>query len=137
VQHPELPMENHVTHVEFYQPGAKPGDPIRNAVIIPPGAIDRSPCGTGTSAKCAVLAAKGLLRPGESFVHESIIGSRFTCQYLEDAQVCGAPAIIPRVTGQRMGDRDQHLYDCPGRSFPPGVSASVRWLSPIHGGYHK
>lgn len=120
VQHPELPMENHVTHVEFYQPGAKPGDPIRNAVIIPPGAIDRSPCGTGTSAKCAVLAAKGLLRPGESFVHESIIGSRFTCQYLADAQVCGAPAIVPKVTGRAWVTGINTYMIAPDDPFPLG-----------------
>lgn len=100
VCHPELPFENEITHIEFYEPGEHPGDPVRNAVVIPPGAIDRSPCGTGTSAKCAVLAAKGLLKKGTSFTHESIVGSRFACCYADDAAVCGIPAVVPRVSGR-------------------------------------
>lgn len=99
VHHPELPFEDRVTHVEFYEPTKEEGV-IRNAVVIPPGAIDRSPCGTGTSAKLAVLAKKGKIRKGETFVHESIIGSRFTCKYLEDAAVGGSPAVVPEVTGR-------------------------------------
>jgi len=120
VQHPELPMENQVTHVEFYQLGSNPGDPIRNAVVIPPGAIDRSPCGTGTSAKCSVLAAEGLLKKGGSFVHESIIGSRFTCQYLDDAEVCGIPAVIPRVTGRAWVTGINTYMIAPDDPFPMG-----------------
>lgn len=119
VRHPELPMEDQVTHVEFYQNGA-PGDPVRNAVVIPPGAIDRSPCGTGTSAKCAVLAAKGLLKKGDAFVHESIIGSRFTCRYLEDAQVCGIPAVVPRVTGRAWVTGINTFMLAPDDPFPRG-----------------
>jgi len=69
-------------------------------VVIPPGAIDRSPCGTGTSAKLSVLALKGKIKKGEAFVHESIIGSRFTCRYLEDARVGDYPAVVPEVTGR-------------------------------------
>lgn len=99
VQHPEIRFENHVTHIEFYEKGEE-AHVTKNAVIIPPGAIDRSPCGTGTSAKLSVLAAKGKIRPGESFIHESIIGSRFTCKYVGDTEVAGIPAVIPEVTGR-------------------------------------
>ena len=99
VCHPEIAFENHVTHIEFYQGSIRNEKPVRNAVVIPPGAIDRSPCGTGTSAKLAVLSAKGEIHPGESFVHESIIGSQFTCKYLGDTEVAGIPAVIPEVTG--------------------------------------
>ena len=66
VQHPTIPFEHHVTHVEFYEPTDQEDGAIKNAVIIPPGAIDRSPCGTGTSAKLSVLAAKGEIKKGES-----------------------------------------------------------------------
>lgn len=120
VQHPQIPFENHVTHVEFYQPGAQPGDPIRNAVVIPPGAIDRSPCGTGTSAKCAVLASKGELAKGESFVHESIIGSRFTCTYVEDAKVGDIPAVVPRVSGRAWVTGIHTYLLAPDDPFPEG-----------------
>ena len=98
--HPLIPFENKVTHIEFYEPAAAPSEPVKNAVVIPPGAIDRSPCGTGTSAKLSVLALKGEIKKGEAFVHESIIGSRFTCRYLEDAQVGDYPAVVPEVTGK-------------------------------------
>ena len=100
VQHPTIPFEHHVTHVEFYEPTDQEDGAIKNAVIIPPGAIDRSPCGTGTSAKLSVLAAKGQIKKGESFIHQSIIGSQFKCKYLDDAEVAGIPAVIPQVTGR-------------------------------------
>lgn len=98
--HPELSFMDHVTHVEFSEESSEPGHVVRNAVVIPPGAIDRSPCGTGTSAKMAVLYAKGLLGVGERFVHESIIGSRFTCRIVGTSTVAGHPAVIPEITGR-------------------------------------
>lgn len=100
VQHPTLAFENHVTHIEFYEPSGQPDGAVRNAVIIPPGAVDRSPCGTGTSAKLAVLAAKGQIKKGGSFIHQSIIGAQFLCKYLDDAEVAGRPAVVPEVTGR-------------------------------------
>jgi Proline racemase len=118
--HPEIPFENHVTHVEFYQEGAGQGGATRNAVIIPPGAIDRSPCGTGTSAKLSVLASKGKIKKGESFVHESIIGSQFLCEYLDDAEVCGIPAVIPRVTGRAWVTGIHTFVLEPDDIFPEG-----------------
>ena len=61
--------------------------------------MDRSPCGTGTSAKAALLFEEGKLKVGESFNHESIIGSLFRCDIVEETTVCGRKAIIPRITG--------------------------------------
>ena len=100
VVHPEIPFANHVTHVEFYENSKDEPNLIRNAVVIPPGAIDRSPCGTGTSAKLSVLAKKGAIKKGESFTHESIIGGRFECTYVDDAEVGGLPAVLPEVRGR-------------------------------------
>ncbi len=71
----------------------------RNAVFYGERAIDRSPCGTGTSARLAHLAAKGLLKVGDSFVHESYIGSRFTGRVEAETSVGEVPAIIPSITG--------------------------------------
>ena len=62
-------------------------------------AIDRSPCGTGTSARMAQLAARGALAPGDDFVHESIIGSLFEGRIEATAEVGGRPAIVPSVAG--------------------------------------
>ena len=100
VCHPQIPFENHVTHVEFYEPTDREDKAVKNAVIIPPGAVDRSPCGTGTSAKLSVLAAKEKIKKGESFVHLSILGGHFDCRYLDDTEVEGIPAVIPEVTGR-------------------------------------
>jgi 4-hydroxyproline epimerase len=71
----------------------------RNAVFYGDKAIDRSPCGTGTSARMAQLHAKGKLKAGDSFVHESIIGSLFKGKVEKEVSVAGKPAIIPSIGG--------------------------------------
>ncbi len=120
VQHPEMPFVDKVTHVEFYGPPKSPDATVQNAVVIPPGAIDRSPCGTGTSAKMATLAAKGKLKKGEKFVHESIIGSQFHCEIVEETTVAGLPAVVPRVAG-RAWVTGIHTYVLhPEDPFPKG-----------------
>lgn len=97
--HPELPFVNQVTHVEFSGPPKSAQADIQNCVVALPRVIDRSPCGTGTSAKAALLYEEGKLKVGESFVHESIIGSLFRCEIAEETTVGGRRAIRPRVTG--------------------------------------
>lgn len=99
IKHPELPFVNKVTHVEFAGPPKTKGADIQNCVVALPKVIDRSPCGTGTSAKSALLFAEGKLKVGESFVHESVTGSLFKCEILEETKVGGIQAVIPRVTG--------------------------------------
>ena len=82
-----------IDHIELFVPGSN-GAHSRNFVLCPGNAYDRSPCGTGTSAKVACLAADGKLAPGEVWVQESIIGSRFEATYTrEDGQV------RPSITG--------------------------------------
>lgn len=120
VVHPEIPFENHVTHVEFYEPSGQEDGAVKNAVIIPPGAIDRSPCGTGTSAKLSVLAKKGKIQLGESFIHQSIIGSQFKCTYLANAEVSGIPAVIPEVTGKAWVTGIHTFVLDPDDIFPTG-----------------
>ncbi len=71
----------------------------RNAVFYGDSAIDRSPCGTGTSARLAQLAARGQLGAGDSFIHESFIGSQFTGRVEELTQVGEFPAIVPSIEG--------------------------------------
>ncbi|WP_203291304.1 proline racemase family protein [Maricaulis parjimensis] len=84
-----------IDHIEVTTAQAGEGADSRNFVLCPGGAYDRSPCGTGTSAKLACLAARGQLEPGRDWVQESIIGSRFTARYRP-----GRAGIIPSVTGQ-------------------------------------
>ncbi|WP_419024703.1 proline racemase family protein [Emergencia sp.] len=98
-RHPDLQFVSEVTHIEFYGEPIEQGADIKNCVVALPKTVDRSPCGTGTSAKSAVLYNKGKLKVGESFVHESIIGSCFTCEIVGETTVAGFPAVIPKVTG--------------------------------------
>jgi proline racemase len=72
----------------------------RNIVIFGTGQIDRSPCGTGTSAKMALLHHKGLLKPGEPYIYRSVFGTEFTGKIIEQTHVENRPAIIPEITGK-------------------------------------
>ncbi|MGD8191492.1 proline racemase family protein [Brevibacillus ginsengisoli] len=99
VVHPEYPFIQGVTHVEFYTDPTHPKAHVKNTVVVPPGGIDRSPCGTGTSAKLAVLMAKGEIDLGEEFIHESIVGSLFHGQVLEQTMVGDLPAVVTQISG--------------------------------------
>lgn len=99
VVHPEIPVIRGMTHVEFYGDSIDVSANCRNTVVVPPGGIDRSPCGTGTSAKVATLFAKGELALGQPFVHESIVGSLFYAKALEETKVGNYSAVIPEIAG--------------------------------------
>jgi len=99
VAHPDDPTIAGVSHVQWTGAPRDAKAHGRNAVFYGERAIDRSPCGTGTSARMAQLAAKGRLRPGDSFVHESVIGTLFDGR-VEDASLVGEyDAILPSVAG--------------------------------------
>ena len=97
--HPEDPRISGLSHVMWTGTPRHPEAHARNAVFYGMKAIDRSPCGTGTSARMAQLYAKGKLNVGDSFVHESIIGSLFIGRVEATAQVGDFPAIVPSIEG--------------------------------------
>ncbi|WP_273692204.1 4-hydroxyproline epimerase [Ketogulonicigenium vulgare] len=97
--HPETPAINGLSHIQWTGAPTVDGAHARNAVFYGDKAIDRSPCGTGTSARMAQLAAKGKLSVGDAFWHESIIGSIFKGRVEAAAEVAGQPAIIPSIGG--------------------------------------
>jgi 4-hydroxyproline epimerase len=97
--HPEQHSIRGLTHILWTGAPTKPEAHGRNAVFYGEKAIDRSPCGTGTSARMAQLHAKGKLKAGDPFVHESIIGSLFHGRVEREVQVAGRPAIIPSIGG--------------------------------------
>ncbi len=106
-------------HVVFHGPGADGADAL-SATAIHPGWLDRSPCGTGTSARMAALHARGELALGEQFVNESIIGSRFSGRLLEEVDLAGATAVVPEVSGRAwITGMGQYLLD-PADPFPAG-----------------
>ncbi len=97
--HPEDPSINGLSHVMWTGSPVNPGSTARNAVFYGDKAIDRSPCGTGTSARMAQWYAKGRLKPGDHFIHESYIGCKFTGTIEGVTTVKGKPAIIPGIEG--------------------------------------
>jgi 4-hydroxyproline epimerase len=108
-----------IDHVEFFESRPAGGADSRNFVLCPGGAYDRSPCGTGTSAKLACLAAAGKLEPGALWVQESIFGSRFQARY--------RPAldgrILPSLTGRAYVTAETLLVSDPADPFPEGLPA--------------
>jgi proline racemase len=118
-KHPEIEGLDHCHHVEFIAPGST-AQHSRHAMSIYPGWFDRSPCGTGTSARMAELWARGELALNEDFVNESFIGSRFTGRLISETEVGGIPAVIPTVTGRAwVTGLAQYLLD-PSDPFPAG-----------------
>lgn len=98
-KHPEKPFINVITHVMFY---TRPDDPkatYRNTVVFLPDSLDRSPCGTGTSARVASLFAKGDLALNQEFIHESVIGTQFTARIIEPVTVGPCKGGVPEVSG--------------------------------------
>lgn len=99
VQHPQLAHIKTIDIVEIYDEPTHPEATMKNVVIWAGGSIDRSPCGTGTSAKMATLYAKEKLKINEEFVYESILGTLFKGKLIEETEVGGYKAVIPEITG--------------------------------------
>ncbi len=97
--HPENPTINGCSHILWTGRVLDPTSSARNAVFYGDKAIDRSPCGTGTSARLAQWYARGKIKKGEPFIHESIIGSKFIGRVEEETELHGKPAIIPSIEG--------------------------------------
>jgi proline racemase len=119
--HPADPAIRGCHHVILHAPGVDGADG-RAATAIHPGWLDRSPCGTGTSARMAQLHARGELEIGVPFVHESVIGTRFTGRLVEAAEVAGRAAVVPEITGRAwVTGMGQYLLD-PDDPFPAGFA---------------
>lgn len=99
IQHPTLPHIKTVDLVEIYDAPTHPEATYKNVVIFGQGQVDRSPCGTGTSAKLATLHSKGEIAVGEKFVYESILGTLFYGEIVETTKVGDFDAVIPKVAG--------------------------------------
>ena len=97
--HPEHSQISGLSHILWTGAPTQPGAHARNAVFYGDKAIDRSPCGTGTSARMAQMAAKGRLAAGDEFWHESIIGSIFKGRVEAATELAGRDAIIPSIGG--------------------------------------
>ncbi len=125
-RHPLNPEIDAVGLVMIYADPPAPGAPGRNTVILP-GALDRSPCGTGTCGRMAARVARGQLEIGGEFVHESILGTRFIGRPLDATEVAGIPAIVPSITGRAfITGRAEWVLD-PNDPFPTGYTLPDFW----------
>jgi len=120
VRHPELPHIDRMIDVRFYGEPMSQGADGRNVVILGDHMVDRSPCGTGTSAETALRHARGQLDVGESFVTESIIGTRFTGECVAETTVGDFSAVIPRITGRAHITGYHRFVLDPHDPFPNG-----------------
>lgn len=120
IRHPDEPQIDCVNYVEFSGPPTHPRATLKNTVAVPPGGMDRSPCGTGTCAKMATLYARGKLGLHEEFVHESIIGSLFYGQLNAETKVGDYSAVDPTIRGSAyVTGMHQFVLD-PHDPFPTG-----------------
>ncbi|MEV5969457.1 proline racemase family protein [Streptomyces sp. NPDC051921] len=117
--HPEDPAQGGVKHVYLAAPGSD-ARRSRHAMAIHPGWFDRSPCGTGTSARMAQLHARGLLPLDTDFVNESFIGTEFTGRLIAETTVAGRPAVVPTVTGRAWITGTAQYFLDPDDPFPAG-----------------
>ena len=109
-----------IDHIEFFGPSPSGAD-SRNFVLCPGAAYDRSPCGTGTSAKLACLAAHGELAPDTDWVQESVLGTRFIGRYRLGAE----GAVIPSITGRAWVTAEATLLRGRTDPFPHGIGAAA------------
>jgi proline racemase len=106
-----------IDHIELFAPPVSDTAHSRNFVLCPGGAYDRSPCGTGCSAKLACLAEDGLLAPGETYIQESVIGSTYELRYARGAN----GGVIPTITGQAFVTADASLLFNPSDPYRTGI----------------
>jgi proline racemase len=129
IQHPDNPAIRRCSHVRFIAPPRNPRASVRNTVLYSAEGIDRSPCGTGTSAEMAYRYEKGLLKLGEEFVSESIIGSLFYGRLVEETKVGPYRAVVPTIRGSAYITGLQQFVLDPRDPWPEGftIGAHSRW----------
>ncbi|KAH8806167.1 proline racemase [Xylogone sp. PMI_703] len=131
--HPENPGIQGVSILEFTEPLQEGSDGSKiatNTVVVSPGRFDRSPCGTGTCARMAVLHAKGLLKVGETFHHRSITGTSFTCHIRGTTKVGQYDAVLPTVKGRAWITAFKQIVLDPTDPFPTGFRVGDQWHVP-------
>ena len=134
--HPEIPDWNHISFCQFTNPieqidGRRTG---LNTVSIKPGKLDRSPCGTGVSARMAVQHARGEMGVGDQLLGKSIIGSEFEGEILSETRVGGRPAIVPQICGTAWITGTHQVMLDPTDHWPRGYRLSDTWPKVVEKG---
>ncbi len=125
VQHPEVPEIEGVAYVMFHS--REPDGATRTCTTLWPGRVDRSPCGTGSSAHLAALYARGKAKPGDELISRSIIDSEFRVGFRGVTKVAGRDAVSPRISGRAWLYGNQEIFVDPGDPFPTGFALSDTW----------
>ena len=125
VSHPQFPGIDQISYVMFRQ--RESADIVRTCTTLLPGRVDRSPCGTGSSANLAVMHARGEVKVGDVRRSRSITGGEFLTEVLGETTVGGRVAILPRITGQAWIYGTETLRVDPEDSFPRGFALSDVW----------
>lgn len=130
-RHPTNPGWSHISFCQVAAPLRDEGGVLTgpNAVVIRPGKVDRSPTGTGCSARMAVLHSKGMMKPGDRYRGRSIIGSTFDCHIDAETTLGDRPAIIPVISGQAWITGTHQLTLDPTDPYPAGYRVSDTWPS--------
>jgi proline racemase len=128
-RHPTNPDWNRISFCQFARPlEYENGVPVsRNSVVIEPGKLDRSPCGTGCSARMAVLHARGILKTGDRMIGRSIIDSRFDCAIVEETLVDNKKAIVPSIRGRAWITGTHQIMLDPDDPWPQGYRLTDTW----------
>ncbi|MFM2346364.1 MAG: hypothetical protein RL654_1117 [Pseudomonadota bacterium] len=125
VAHPLLPGVDEIAYVMFRQ--RLDSGEVRTCTTLPPGRVDRSPCGTGSSAHLATLFARGEVRVGDHRVSRSIIGGEFRVEAIGATEVAGRPAVLPRITGRGTVFGREQLVWREDEPFADGFLLSDTW----------
>ncbi|MEM6577365.1 MAG: proline racemase family protein [Pseudomonadota bacterium] len=127
VQHPEITHFCSIDFLMFTDEVEGAERTLRNATIMPPGRIDRSPCGTGSAARLAALHARGQARAGDLFDMRSTIDSSFQASVIEETRVGSRPAIVPRIAGRSWIYATMQLGTDPTDPYPLGYTLADTW----------
>ena len=125
IKHPQIEGLKGISYTMFV--GHDSDGVMKGATILPPGRIDRSPCGTGNSARLAVMEARGQAEVGQSFLARSIIDSEFKVEILEKKTIAGKSGIIPRVSGRAWIHGVHQIGVDPSDPFPLGYKVADCW----------
>ncbi len=127
MQHPTIPAINKVDYIIFTQVVDAAKHIYRNSTVVPPGRLDRSPCGTGSSARMAVMHARGQLQVGQKVQMRSAIDSCFETEIMGTTEIGGRPAILPRISGRAWVFSMETWGVDPTDPYPLGFSLTDVW----------
>ena len=127
VQHPLVADFDRIGFVMFTEEAENPGGALRNATVMPPGRIDRSPCGTGSAARLAVMRARGRCELGQRITMMSTIGTTFETSVMADTDIGGRKGILPRISGRAWIFGLHQIGRDPDDPFPEGFTMADTW----------